>query len=451
MRPKERRDSGQADLFRARLDQIIDLKHPLVKLAHQVAWPTLETHFGAVYNDGPGQPPLPTRLMAGLAILKHTFNLSDEQLCERWLENPYFQYFCGEEVFCHQLPFERSSMTRWRQRMGEERLMALLQESLAVATRTGAAKPADFRQVIVDTTVQEKAIAFPTDAKLLHRARERLVRLAKAHGVKLRQSYVRVGKRTLIKHQRYAHAKQFKRANKALRRLRTLLGRVIRDILRKIKGHAAQEQAFAQALSLARRVKDQRRGERGRKVYSLHAPEVECIGKGKAHKPYEFGVKVSVATPLDRCRGGQFVAHAKALPGNPYDGHTLATIIPAIEACVGAELDRIVVDAGYKGHHAPAERRLRVYVAGQKRGVTREIKRAFRRRSAVEPVIGHTKEEHRMSRNYLSGSWGDAINAVLAPVGYNFSLLLRWLARLYVLIRRWLTAAPNRAVQLQAA
>jgi transposase, IS5 family len=211
MRPKERRDSGQADLFRARLDQIIDLKHPLVKLAHQVAWPTLETHFGAVYNDGPGQPPLPTRLMAGLAILKHTFNLSDEQLCERWLENPYFQYFCGEEVFCHQLPFERSSMTRWRQRMGEERLMALLQESLAVATRTGAAKPADFRQVIVDTTVQEKAIAFPTDAKLLHRARERLVRLAKAHGVKLRQSYVRVGKRTLIKHQRYAHAKQFAR------------------------------------------------------------------------------------------------------------------------------------------------------------------------------------------------------------------------------------------------
>jgi transposase, IS5 family len=451
MRPKERRDSGQTDLFRARLDQIIDLKHPLVKLANQIGWPTLETHFGAVYSDGPGQPPLPTRLMAGLAILKHTFNLSDEQLCERWLENPYFQYFCGEEVFCHQLPFERSSMTRWRQRMGEERLMALLQESLAVATRTGAAKPADFRQVVVDTTVQEKAVAFPTDAKLMHRARERLVRLAKARGVKLRQSYVRVGKRTLIKYQRYAHAKQFKRANKALRHIRTLLGRVIRDILRKIKGHTAQERAFAQALLLARRVKDQRRHERGRKVYSLHAPEVECIGKGKAHKPYEFGVKVSVATPLHRCRGGQFVAHVKALPGNPYDGHTLATIIPAIEMCIGAELERAVTDAGYKGHKAPAERRLRVYVAGQKRGVTQEIKRAFRRRSAIEPVIGHTKGEHRMGRNYLSGSQGDAINAVLAAVGYNFSLLLRWLALLCVLIRLLFTAAANRASQPQAA
>src|ERR671932_797 len=189
------------------------------------------------------------------------------------------------------------------------------------------------------------------------------------------------------------------------------------------------------------RVPDRRRGERGRKVYSLHAPEVECIGKGKAHKPYEFGVKVSVATPLDRCRGGQFVAHAKALPGNPYDGHKLATIIPAIEACVGAELDRIVVDAGYKGHHAPAERRLRVYVAGQKPGGAREIKRAFRRRSAVEPVIGHTKDEHRMGRNYLSGAQGDAINAVLAAVGYNFSLLLRALAILCVLIRFLFTAA----------
>src|ERR671928_1001749 len=221
--------------------------------------------------------------MAGLAILKHTFNLSDEQLCERWLENPYFQYFCGEEVFCHQLPFERSSMTRWRQRMGEERLMALLQESLAVATRTGAAKPADFRQVVVDTTVQEKAIAFPTDAKLMHRARERLVRLAKVQGVRLRQSYARVGKRALIQYQRHAHAKQFRRADKALRRIRTRLGRVMRDITRKIKGKAAQERAFARDLALARRVKDQR--ERGRKVYSLHAAEVECIGKGKAHRP----------------------------------------------------------------------------------------------------------------------------------------------------------------------
>ena len=207
MRPKERRDSGQADLFRARLDQIVDTNHALARLGRAIDWPFLEERLGAVYTDAPGHPPLATRLMAGLAILKAMHDLSDEALCDRWLENPYYQLFCGEEFFCHQLPFDRSSMTRWRQRQGEERLQALLQESLAVAVKVGAAKPRDFTQAIVDTTVAEKNIAFPTDAKLIHRARERLVRQAQEAGIDLRQSYVRVGKYALIKHQRYAHAK----------------------------------------------------------------------------------------------------------------------------------------------------------------------------------------------------------------------------------------------------
>jgi transposase, IS5 family len=171
MRPKERRDSGQNDLFKARLDQIVDLGHPLAKLAQTIDWRFLEERFGAVYSDKPGQPPLPTRLMAGLSILKHTHDLSDEELCARFLENPYYQLFCGEEFFRHTLPFDRSSLTRWRQRMGEEKLVALIQESLSAATRAGAAKPSDFSKVIVDTTVQPKAVAFPTDAKLMHRAR----------------------------------------------------------------------------------------------------------------------------------------------------------------------------------------------------------------------------------------------------------------------------------------
>jgi transposase, IS5 family len=259
------------------------------------------------------------------------------------------------------------------------------------------------------------------------RTRERLVRLARRHGVALRQSYARVGKRALIRHQRYAHAKQFKRANRALKSIRTMLGRVIRDVTRKIAGWPDLAEVFALPVSLARRVKDQRQRQRGRKVYSLHAPEVECIGKGKAHKRYEFGVKVSVATPLRRCKGGQFVAHVKALPGNPYDGHTLESVIPDIERTIGAELERVITDAGYRGHKAPPERRFRVYVAGQKRRLSAAIRRAFRRRSAVEPVIGHLKAEHRMGRNHLAHSAGDAINAVLAAVGYNFRLLIRWL------------------------
>ena len=348
MRPREQREAGEQDLFRSRLDQVINMDHALVKLARAIDWRFLEEKFRAIYKDGPGQPPLPTRLMAGLAILKHTYNLSDEVVCELWLENPYYQYFCGEELFRHRLPFDRSSMTHWRNRMGAERLQALLQESLAAATRSGAIKPADLARAVVDTTVQPKNVTFPTDAKLVNRAREKLVTLAKKLGVELRQSYVRVGKIALVKHQRYAHARQFDRAGKALRKLKTYLGRVIRDIARKIDGEPPLETAFASLLSLARRVRDQQRGQRGHKVYSLHAPEVECIGKGKPHKPYEFGVKVSVATTLKRCKGGQFVTHVQALPGNPYDGHTLARVIPAIEALLGNTIERLHTDAsGY--------------------------------------------------------------------------------------------------------
>jgi transposase, IS5 family len=446
MRPRERRETGQTDLFRARLDEIVDEDHALARLARAIDWSFLEERFGAVYTDVPGRPPLPTRLMAGLAILKHMHDLSDEVLCERWIENPYYQLFCGEEFFQHRLVFDRSSLTRWRQRMGEEKLAVLVQESLAVATRTGAARPADFAKVIVDTTVQPKAVAFPTDAKLMHRARERLVRLARKHGVRLRQSYERVGKLALIKHQRYAHAKQFKRANKALRTLRTYLGRIVRDVGRRIRGKEGLESIFALPLSLARRVREQRQNQRGRKVYSLHAPEVECIGKGKAHRPYEFGLKVSVATPLHRAKGGQFVAHVKALPGNPYDGHTLSTVIPDLERQVGVTLQRILADAGYRGHNAPSDYGFRVYTSGQKRRVTGRIKRELRRRSAVEPVIGHLKAEHRMSRNHLAGSTGDAINAVLAAAGYNFRLLVAWLALLLSAILAAIAAAtrPNQ-------
>src|SRR4051794_34601851 len=445
MKPKERRDSGQADLLRSRLDAIIDMDHALVRLSRTIDWSFLEQQFGAVYEDKPGRPPLPTRLMAGLAILKHTYDLSDEVLCERWVENPYYQFLCGEEFFQHRLVFDRSSLTRWRQRMGEEKLQALLQESLAVATKTEAIKPSDLNRIIVDTTVQPKNVMFPTDARLLNRAREILVRLAKGAGIKLRQSYGRVGKFALIKHQRYAHAKQFKRANRALRTLRTYLGRVIRDIGRKIDGNSGLEAAFAKLLPLARRVREQQQRQRGPKVYSLHAPEVECIGKGKAHRPYEFGVKVSVATTISRTKGGQFVTHVKALPGNPYDGHTLATVIPDMEALVGSTIERILADKGYRGHNAPPDHKFRVFISGQKRGVTPKIKRELRRRAAVEPVIGHLKAEHRMGRNYLWLRQGDAANAVLAAAGYTFRRLIRWLSLLLRQILTALTAALQTA------
>ena len=422
------RDDRQVELFRPALDAIIDLRHPLVRLAAELDWEFVGARFSAVYRPGPGQPPLPTRLIAGLLILKHMHNLSDEVLCARWVENPYFQFFCGEAVFRHELPFDRSSLTRWRQRLGEEQLAALLQESLSVAHRSGALQTKDLERVVVDTTVQEKAIAHPTDARLTHRAVEKLVDLAKREGVALRQSYLRLAKRAAIMVGRYTHAHQFNRARRALKFLRTRLGRIIRDIRRKIEGKAALEQRFAPLLDLASRVRQQDHRQRGLKVYSLHAPEVECIGKGKARAPYEFGCKVSVVTPVTVPKGGQFVLHTKALHGNPYDGHTLEPIIADLERRTGVEVQRIHVDKGYRGHSYP--NRFRVWISGQVRRVTKTIRREMKRRAAVEPVIGHLKAEHRMGRNHLKGRHGDRINPVLAAAAFNFHLLLRWFKQL---------------------
>jgi IS5 family transposase len=418
------RDERHKDLFRPSLDEIIDLGHPLVRLAREIDWDFLDGRFSSVCRSGPGQPPLATRLVAGLLILKHMHDLSDEALCARWVENPYYQYFCGEESFRHELPFERSSLTRWRQRLGEEQLAALIQESLSVAHKTGALATKDLERVVVDTTVQPKNVAFPTDVKLMHKAIVMLGRLAKSHDVPLRQSYVRVAKRAAIMAGRYAHAKQFKRYNRKLRFLRTRLGRLIRDIRRKTADDEALQEIFATPLTRADQVRRQRQRQRGWKLYSLHAPEVECIGKGKAHRPYEFGCKVSIATPVTQPKGGQFVLHAKALHGNPYDGHTLGPVIAEMEELTGVEVRRAHVDKGYRGHTYP--NKFRVWISGQVRRVTKTIRREMKRRAAVEPVIGHVKAEHRMERNYLKGRDGDRANAVLAAAGYNFSLLLRW-------------------------
>jgi transposase, IS5 family len=422
------RDERQKDLLKPALDQIIDLGHPMVRLAGLIDWDFLDTRFSAVCVPGPGQPPLPSRLVAGLFILKHMHNLSDEVLCARWVENPYYQFFCGEETFQHAPPFDRSSLTRWRQRLGEEQLVALIQESLAVAHKTGAMKTQDLERVVVDTTVQPKAIAHPTDARLMHRALETLVARAKDAGVRLRQSYARVAKRAAIMIGRYSHAHQFKRARRELKFLRTRLGRIIRDIRRKIAADDALKARLGPLLDLALRVRHQDHRQRGHKVYALHAPEVECIGKGKARAPYEFGCKVSIATPVTQPKGGQFVLHAQALHGNPYDGHTLGPVVAGIEAMTGIETRRIHVDKGYRGHNHP--HKFRVWISGQARRVTKSIRREMKRRAAVEPVIGHLKAEHRLGRNYLKGRDGDRINAVLAAAGYNFSLLLRWLERL---------------------
>jgi IS5 family transposase len=432
MRPKQQETTGSGDLFRARLDQIINLKHETVKLAQAIDWRWLDDEVAPLFSDK-GRPGLPTRFAIGLLVLKHIYGLSDEQVCDRWTESPYFQYFTGEEFFRHEFPHERSDLTHWRKRIGEK-LDKLLAESLRVAHATGALKIKDLARVTVDTTVQPKAITFPTDAKLLHAAIKGLNRLVDQHEVPVRQSYVRVAKRAAMMAGRYAHAKQFNRHNRELRFLRTRLGRLIRDIGRKIRGNDQLESIFTAPLSRASQIRSQKQRQRGWKLYSFHAPEVECIGKGKASAPYEFGVKVSITTTNARAKGGQFVLHAKALPGNPYDGHTLREVIEETQALTGREIERIYVDKGYRGHDAPKP--LRVFRSGQKRGVFGTIERELKRRSAIEPVIGHLKNDGHLGRNYLNGRGGDAANAILSAIGHNFRLILAWLRMLLRLVLR---------------
>src|SRR6201981_32590 len=283
----------------------------------------------------------------------------------------------------------------------------------------------DLKRVTVDTTVQPKAITFPTDATPLHAAIKGLNRLARRHGVQLRQSYLRIAKRAAMMAGRYAHAQQFNRHRRHLRLLRTRLGRIIRDIRRNIGGKADLEAVFEWPLTRANQIRSQQQRQRGWKLYSFHAPEVECIGKGKASAPYEFGVKASIVTTNVRAPGGQFVLYAKALPGNPYDGHTLGAVIEATERLTGREIERAYVDKGYRGHDAANPGR--VFISGQKRGVFGVIKRELRRRSAIEAVIGHMKTDGHLGRCYLKGRAGDAANVILSAIGYNLRLVLAWL------------------------
>jgi len=437
MRPKKPDTTGEADLFRARLDQIINMKHELVALAGRLDWAWLDGEIAPLYSDK-GRPGIESRFVVGLLLLKHIFALSDEAVCDRWVNDPYFQYFTGEEFFQHAFPHERSDLSHWRKRLGDK-LELLLAESLRVAHGAGALRTNDLARVTVDTTVQPKAITFPTDAKLLHAAIKGLNRVATKHGVRLRQSYLRVAKHAAMMAGRYAHAKQFKRHRRELRILRSRLGRIIRDIRRKIAGRADIEAMLQSPLARADQIRSQKQRQRGWKLYSFHAPEVECIGKGKASAPYEFGVKVSVVTTNRRAPGGQFVLHATALPGNPYDGHTLAAVIAATERLTGRTIERAYVDKGYRGHDTENPRR--VFISGQKRGVHGVIKRELRRRSAIEPVIGHMKADGHLGRCHLKGRAGDAANAVLTATGYNLRLVLAWLRILLRLILKTLSTA----------
>ena len=367
----------------------------------------------------------------GLHYLKHAFNESDESLLERWVENPYWQHFCGFTTMQHEMSLHPTSLTKWRQRVSAE----MLSETISLALREKQVTKRELAQVIVDTTVQEKNITHPTDSKLYRTAIVKLGRAAKQRGVTLRQTYIRVSKQAAIMVSRYARAKQFKRVRRKLKKLRTWLGRVIRDVRRQA---SEPDESLEELLRLCECLHAQEQTDR-RKLYSLHEPEVMCISKGKAHKRYEFGQKVSVSTT----NRGNWIVGAELCAGNPYDGHTLAKAIASIEDTTRVSVTDAYVDKGYRGHDYSGD--ACVHLSGSStRNLSRTKKKRRKRRSAVEPKIGHLKSDTRMTRCFLKGLTGDAINAVLADAGSNLQKLLHAFAHALVLGARPVLTGAKR-------
>lgn len=440
------RDTPQIELFQVELVRLLDMNHPMVRLADRIDWAAFEKAFAAMWHDSNGRPAIDTRLMVSLHYLKYTFDLSDEAVVEGWVQNPYWQYLGGMRYFQHAVPLDPSSMSRWRGRAGKSGLEELLQQTIRTGLAMKAITPVQLQRVNIDTTVEEKHVRFPTDARLYDRARERLVKKARKEGIELRQSYCRVGKVLLMQHGRYGHARQFKRAEACRKKLRTLLGRTIRDIERKKAGRICL--VLDVLLERARRIHAQQRHDKN-KLYSVHAPEVECISKGKVHKRYEFGVKVSVATTS---KGGWHIG-AMSCPGNPCDAHTLAGALEQASRLAGTGPREVFVDMGYRGHGCPqGEGHPEIHVDKKRRGkIAKRLWKWMKRRAAVEPGIGHLKSGHRLERNRLWDKQGDMANAILSAAGMNFRKLLKHVAMLLRALLEYLLGPSGGEAWLESS
>jgi IS5 family transposase len=426
MKPKTSpAENRQGDLFRVELCTLVDPAHGLIKLADTVPWARLEERFGALFCEDNGRPAHPTRLLVALHYLKYAYDLSDADVVSGWIENPYWQYLSGMQFFEHRRPLEPSSLTRWRQRVGQAGAEALLSETIAAGLMLRAITPAQLQRVNVDTTVQEAHVRFPTDARLYERARRRLVTAARRGGIRLRQSYTRVGKWLLLQVNRYAHARQIKRAARCTKQLKTLLGRTLRDIARQLHTPDPEMQTL---MTTGQKIFEQQRKDSA-KIYSVHAPHIECIAKGKAHKRYEFGCKVALGATS---RGGWWVA-ARAMHGNPYDGHTLAETLEQIERVARRAPRQVFADRGFRGHDYAGP--IQVHLDRARRGaLPKALWGWIKRRAAIEPGIGHLKQEHRMDRNRLHSVAGDMFNAILSAAGMNFRKLVAHAAALRALL-----------------
>ncbi len=413
MKSKEK-PQGQSSIFTS-LKDTINPKHPLYQLEKLIPWEVFEEAYEDTYSDY-GRPAKPIRLMVSLMILKHTYNLSDEETVAQWEENPYWQYFSGEEVFQWRYPCDPTDLVYFRKRIGEEGVEKLFEVSVKLH-----GKKAMEKEVIADTTVQEKNITFPTDSKLQKRVIQWVWKISDKNNIKLRQSYRRTVPKLEWKLRYIGRPKRDKEGRRAARKLKTITGRLLRDLEREMTEE--QKRIYSEELINSHKILEQTRNSKD-KIYSFHEPDVKCISKGKKHKRYEFGSKVSILTT----KNSNIIVGAVNFTENIYDGNTLPPALDQYKRLMGKDAKAVLVDEGYRGRSTIGNTKvLRVHQKSIK-GLSRWQKRQrFRRRSAIEPIIGHLKADYRLGRNFLKGVIGDSINLLISCMAFNIKKLINQL------------------------
>lgn len=410
-------DSSQLNLLPQCLEDLVNPRHPLCKLSKRIPWDEIDKNFSDLYHHS-GRPAKPIRLMVSLLILKQLYNLSDESIVEQWVENPYYQFFSGQSLFQWKFPCHPTDLVYFRKRIGEEGVKKILKISIELH-----GKKAREQEVLVDTTVQEKNITFPTDTKLYKRVIGHCVGIAKKEQILLRQSYKRTTKKLMLAQRFRNHPKNYKKARAAERKLKTIAGRLVRELERKLP--AASLARYADDIKIYQQVLNQKKNSVN-KIYSIHEPQVYCMSKGKDHKKYEFGSKASIVMT----KNGGIIVGAVSFLRNIYDGHTLPEALKQSAALVGQRAKVAICDRGYRGKSIIDGTRIEIPKKPLKRASAYEKRKArkrFRRRAGIEPIISHLKFDYRLLRNYLKGSVGDSINLMLAAAAHNFKKLMRQL------------------------
>jgi IS5 family transposase len=407
---------NQNDLFREKLSEMLDHRKPLFKLTDEIPWDDFEKEFHQYYCKNFGAPSKPIRLMVSLLILKQLFDLSDEAVVEKWTENPYYQYFSGQIYFTWELPCDASELTKFRNRIGKEGSEKILKLSIKLH-----GEDATERIIVVDTTVQEKNITYPTDLKLQVKIIKQCLKIAEKEKIKLRQRYSRIVPKLIMDQRLKRNPKKIKEANKSARKIKTIAGRLTREINRKLPIEKKLE--YSEKLEIFKKILSQKQNDKN-KIYSIHENNVYCISKGKSHKKYEFGSKVSIALTANT----GIVVGVMNFENNIYDGHTMPDVLEQVEKLTG---ERPLVSVGDRSYKCPKEIKGTIIISPKNFGkqlsdyAKRKIKKLFRRRAGVEPVIGHMKTDFRMVRNFLKGIQGDHINATMAGVAFNLNKWMR--------------------------